>query len=274
MKAAPSSRARSTDPQDYQRVPRPVAAMAKDFPDGFHIAPHSHERAQLIFAAEGAMLVSTREGTWAVPPQRAMWMPGGVTHEIRMAGAVAMRTLYVRGDAAPRLPSRVRVLAVSALLRELILRACELPVRYDEAGPAGRLMSLILDEIAALPTIALDLPLPRDERLARICRALRANPGDTRTLEDWAREAGASGRTVARLFVKETGLPFAGWRQQARLLAAMALLAAGQPITRIAGDLGYDSPSAFTAMFKRALGAPPSAYFAATADGTAAGRPA
>ena len=274
MKAAPSSRARSTDPQDYQRVPRPVAAMAKDFPDGFHIAPHSHERAQLIFAAEGAMLVSTREGTWAVPPQRAMWMPGGVTHEIRMAGAVAMRTLYVRGDAAPRLPSRVRVLAVSALLRELILRACELPVRYDEAGPAGRLMSLILDEIAALPTIALDLPLPRDERLARICRALRANPGDTRTLEDWAREAGASGRTVARLFVKETGLPFAGWRQQARLLAAMALLAAGQPITRIAGDLGYDSPSAFTAMFKRALGAPPSAYFRATADGAAASRPA
>ena len=274
MMTLPAPRARSTDPRDYQRVPRPVAAMAKDFPDGFHIAPHSHERAQLIFAAQGAMLVSTREGTWAVPPQRAVWMPGGITNEIRMAGAVAMRTLYVRRDASPRLPSRVRVLAVSALLRELILRACELPVRYDEAGAAGRLMSLILDEIAALPAIALDLPLPRDERLARICRALRANPGDARTLDDWAREAGASARTVARLFVKETGLPFAGWRQQARLLAAMALLAARQPITRIAGDLGYDSPSAFTAMFKRALGAPPSAYFTATADGTAAGRPA
>src|ERR1043165_4718767 len=95
---------RSTNRDDYQRVPRPVAAMAKDFPDGFHIAPHSHERAQLIFAAQGAMLVSTREGTWAVPPQRAVWMPGGITHEIRMAGAVAMRTLYVRRDASPRLP--------------------------------------------------------------------------------------------------------------------------------------------------------------------------
>src|SRR4030095_3608873 len=189
--------ARSTDPQDYQRVPRPVAAMAKDFPDGFHIAPHSHEPAQLIFAAEGAMLVSTREGTWAVPPQRAVWMPGGVTHEIRMAGAVAMRTLYVRNDAAPHLPARVRVLAVSALLRELILRACELPVRYDEAGPAGRLMTLILDEIAALPTLALDLPMPRDPRLARICRALRAEPGDTRTTEPWARGAGASPPSLA-----------------------------------------------------------------------------
>jgi AraC-like DNA-binding protein len=256
-----SPAARSTDPADYQRVPRPVAAMAKDFADGHHIAPHSHERAQLIFAADGAMLVSTGEGTWAVPPQRAVWMPAGVTHEIRMAGAVAMRTLYVRGDASPRLPAQVRVLAVSPLLRELILRACELPMRYDEAGPDGRLMTLILDEIAALSPIALDLPLPRDPRLGRICRALRADPGDTRTLADWAREAGASSRTLARLFLKETGLPFAGWRQQARLLAAMAMLAAGQPITRIALDLGYDSPSAFTAMFRRALGAPPSHYF-------------
>src|SRR5262249_11980191 len=153
---------RSTDPADYQRVPRAVAAMAKDFRAGDRIAPHHHERAQLIFAAHGAMLVSTRQGSWAVPPQRAVWMPGGITHEIRMAGAVAMRPLYVRGDAAARLAPPVRVLAVSPLLRELILRACALPVQYDEAGADGRLMALILDEIAALPTVALDLPLPRD----------------------------------------------------------------------------------------------------------------
>ena len=122
-------------------------------------------------------------------------------------------------------------------------------------------MTLILDEIAALPTVALDLPLPRDARLGRICRALSAEPGATHTLSDWGREAGASPRTLARLFVKETGLTFAAWRQQARLLAATAMLGAGEPITRIALDLGYESPSAFTAMFKRALGAPPSHYF-------------
>jgi AraC-like DNA-binding protein len=267
MALAPRPRSRSTDPADYQRVPRPVAAMAKDFPAGHHIVPHSHERAQLIFAAHGAMLIATREGSWAVPPQRAVWMPGGVTHEIRMAGDVAMRTLYVRGDAAARLAPTVRVLAVSPLLRELILRACALPLSYDEAGPAGRLMTLILDEIAALPTVALDLPLPRDARLGRICRALSAEPGDTRTLSDWGREAGASPRTLARLFVKETGLTFAAWRQQARLLAATAMLGAGEPITRIALDLGYESPSAFTAMFKRALGAPPSHYFGGAGSG-------
>ncbi len=253
--------ARSTNPADYQRVPRPVAAMAKDFPDGYHNPRHSHERAQLVFAAHGAMLVSTSAGSWAVPPQRAVWMPAGVTHEIRMVGAVAMRTLYIRQDAAARLPAGVRVLAVSPLLRELILRACALPIAYDEDGPAGRIMAMILDEIAALPTVALDLPLPRDARLGRICRALSAELGATRTLSDWGRDAGASPRTLARLFVKETGLTFAAWRQQARLLAATAMLAAGEPITRIALELGYESPSAFTAMFKRALGAPPSHYF-------------
>lgn len=261
MALADDSRSRSTDPADYQRVPRPVAAMAKDFAAGHHIAPHHHERAQLIFAAHGAMLVSTPGGSWAVPPQRAVWMPAGIVHEIRMAGDVAMRTLYVRGDAAARLASTVRVLAVSPLLRELILRACALPVSYDEDGPAGRLMALILDEIAALPAVALDLPMPSDARLGRICRALSAEPGATRSLPDWGRAVGASARTLARLFVKETGLSFAAWRQQARLLAATAMLAAGEPITRIALELGYESPSAFTAMFKRALGAPPSQYF-------------
>src|SRR5882724_279020 len=234
-----AARPRSTDPADYQQVARPVAAMAKDFPAGQHIARHLHPRAQLIFAAAGVMLVSTDEGSWAVPPQRAVWMPAGIAHEIRMPGVVAMRTLYVRSDAAARMPARVHVIAVSALLRELILRACALPVLYEERGAAGRLMSLILDEIAALPTLGLDLPMPHDPRLGRICRALRADPGSTRTLEEWGREAGGSGRTLARLFVRETGLTFAAWRQQARLLAALARLAAGEPVTRIALDLGY-----------------------------------
>ena len=259
-RTAPAAPARSTDPVDYQRVPRPVAAMAKDFTDGHHIAPHSHERAQLLFAVDGVMLVSTSAGSWAVPPQRAVWVPAGVTHEIRMAGAVAMRTIYVRTDTAARLPDRVRVIAVSALLRELTRRACALPVLYDESGPAGRIMTLILDEIAALPTVALDLPLPHDARLRRICHALRAEPGSSRTLDEWAGATGVSGRTLARRFVRETGLTFAEWRQQARLLEAMARLAAGQPVTRIGLDLGYDSPSAFAAMFRRALGTSPSRY--------------
>jgi AraC-like DNA-binding protein len=164
------------------------------------------------------------------------------------------------------------VIAVSTLLRELILRACTLPVLYDESGPDGRIVALILDEIAALPSLALDLPMPRDPRVRRICQALRADPGATSTLDEWARTAGASSRTLARRFARETGLTFADWRQQARLLAAMARLAAGESITTIALDLGYDSPSAFSAMFRRALGTSPSRYLG-RGDPAPRGRP-
>ena len=234
--------------------------MAKDFPDGYRTGLHAHERAQLVFAAHGVMMVTTPQGSWAVPPQRAVWIPRGVAHDIGMAGAVAMRTLYVAGRVAGRFPRCVRVIAVSPLLRELILRACALPVLYDEQGPAGRTMALILDEVAALPPLPLDLPMPVDPRLARVCLSLRADPGSARTLRGWAQEAGASSRTLARLFLKETGLTFAQWRQQARLFAAVARIAAGHSITHIALELGYDSPSAFSAMFRRCLGTPPSRY--------------
>ncbi|HYM33468.1 MAG TPA: AraC family ligand binding domain-containing protein, partial [Candidatus Cybelea sp.] len=158
------AKGRSTDPADYQNLPRPVAAMAKEFPDGHLIARHRHKRAQLLFATEGVMTVTTPDGSWVVPPHRAVWVPPGVEHEIRVSGGLSMRTLYVSEAAAADLPKHCTVLDVSPLLRELILRAVELPVLYDEAGPAGRLMSLILDEICALPVLPLHLPWPEDGR--------------------------------------------------------------------------------------------------------------
>src|SRR5690348_11225359 len=133
---------RSTDPADYQDVPRPIAAMAKDFPDGNRVAPHRHRRAQLVFAAQGVMVVWTEQGTWVVPPNRAVWMPAETEHAIRSWGDVAMRTLYIRADVAEALPAQCCVIAVSPLLRELILRAVELPLLYDEGGPEARVMAL------------------------------------------------------------------------------------------------------------------------------------
>src|SRR5258708_12619599 len=126
---------KSTNPADYQRVPRAVAAMPKDFPQDFVIEPHSHERAQLIFAKAGTMRVVTGPAMWIVPPQRALWMPAGVVHGIEMLDRVAMRTLYLRDDAANTMPASCRVLQVSPLLRELIVRATELPLHYAEESP-------------------------------------------------------------------------------------------------------------------------------------------
>jgi AraC-like DNA-binding protein len=236
--------------------------MPKDFRAGFLIEPHSHERAQLIYATVGTMRVSTDEGHWVVPPQRALWMPAGVRHSILMSGDVTMRTLYLRADAATGMPDECRVLPVSPLLRELIVRATELPLHYEEKGPAGHLMALLLAELhrdaGGLP---LQLPMPTpDSRLRQICEALLAAPGDPRTLEQWAPSANASARTLARLFVAETGLTFGAWRQQARVLEAMGRLSDGEPVTQVALDLGYDSLSAFSAMFRRAAGVSPSQY--------------
>ncbi|WP_395709546.1 AraC family transcriptional regulator [Reyranella sp.] len=252
---------RSTNPADYQQVPRAVAAMPKDFAADFVIEPHIHARAQLIYATAGTMRVSTGEAMWMVPPQRAVWMPAGIEHGIEMLDRVTMRTLYLRDDVAAGMPSACRVLPVSPLLRELIVRATELPLQYDESGPAGHVVALIVAELHGVQALKLDLPMPTDRRLRSLCNALLAEPGDRRGLEAWAATVNASARTVARLFRRETGFSFAAWRQQARLLEAMGRLGSGHPVTRVAMDLGYDSVSAFSAMFRRAAGASPSDYW-------------
>ena len=159
------------------------------------------------------------------------------------------------------LPISETLVTVSPLLRELILEATRLPRDYDERGRDGRIMRLVLDELAASPAMPLHLPQPQDRRLKRICAALMEHPGRTDSLEDWAARVGSSARTLARTFTRETGMGFATWRQQARLAAALQRLAAGAPVTAVALDLGYASPSAFTAMFRRALGTRPSDYF-------------
>jgi AraC-like DNA-binding protein len=149
---------------------------------------------------------------------------------------------------------------VSPLLRELIVRATELPLRYDERGPAGHVVALILAELQGIDSLPLQLPMPRDPRLRRLCTDLLAAPGDARTLDEWASIVNASPRTLARHFLSETGLTFGAWRQQARVLEAMGRLGGGEPVTQVALDLGYDSVSAFSAMFRRASGASPSHF--------------
>jgi AraC-like DNA-binding protein len=153
------------------------------------------------------------------------------------------------------------VLQVSPLLRELIVRVVAFEGPYAESGREARLVAVLLDEVAAARTAPLHLPTPRDPRLRVITERLAADPGDKRSLAVWARSAGASARTLARLFQQETGSSFAHWRQQARLLRALERLAAGDPVTTVALDLGYDSPSAFITMFRSRLGATPGRYF-------------
>jgi AraC-like DNA-binding protein len=173
--------------------------------------------------------------------------------------------LYVEPQACRNLPARCRVIEVSDFLRALILEASSLPVEYDLDGREGRIMALLLDEITTMPVAPLHAPMPTDERLVRICRSIFRSPAQDDTLEDWARIAGISRCTLARLFRRQTGMSLAAWRQHVRLLEALSRLAIGHSVTTVALDVGYHSPSAFTAMFHRTFGTTPSRYFSVKA---------
>lgn len=239
----------------------PVASEGEIFPSGHTNPWHSHDRACLIYPAEGVVAVETEEGHWVVPPQRAVWVPAGVRHQTRMSGQVAIRGLKIDQASIPGLPENLCVLGITPLLRELILHACTAPAGAVLNGPEGRVIAVILDQLRGLPVPAFPLPVPQDRRLRRLVDALLGNPADSRSLEDWGRTVGASSRTLARLFRAETAMTFRTWRQHLRVLEALRRLAQGESVTNVALDVGFDSPSAFVQMFKKCVGQTPGRYF-------------
>lgn len=238
-----------------------VRCSATDYPRDQHIAAHSHNKHQLIYAIEGVMVVRSKLGQWTVPPSRGLWMPSGETHEVRCIGPVKMRSVFVRPDGLTSLPAAPRVVGISALLSELIKTSVHIAEPYSEDSREARVMGLMLDELKLLPTLPLHLPQPTDTRIALICSTLQANPGDGSTLSDWSTRLNLDEKTIQRLFRTSTGMTFGQWRQQARLLLALERIAGGEKIIDIAGDLGYESPSAFTTMFKKHFGTTPSQFF-------------
>lgn len=258
---AVAGRRHPDDDKEIDSLPRPIATRKSEMPHGHITARHHHRRAQLLYGSKGILSVVTPKGIWIVPPLRAVWIPPMTDHEVSARGSVTVRSLYIDPTVGHPLPADCTVVTVSPLLREMILRAVELPTLYDEDGPDGRFMAVLLDQIKALPETPLHLPATDHPHLIPIYQGLSENPADNRSLEDWADSIGTSSRTLTRLFQKETGMSFRQWRQQVRLLEALTQLAAGEPVTNIALDLGYDSQSAFIAMFKKALGKTPGKYF-------------
>lgn len=246
-----------------QDVARPVAALADEYPPNSYDPPRSHERGRLVYAVSGVLVCTTRDATFVVPPQRALWVPSGVVHEARTRGHVSLRTLCLDDTAATGLPRACLTLEVSTLLRELIVEATRIPIEYDVDSRDGRVMALIVDEIRAARRTPLHVPMPRHEQLVRICHAILRDPAQNDVLDEWAVAAGMSRRTFTRIFRNETGVTFATWRQNVRLIEAMSRLSTGKSVTAVAFDVGYSSPSAFTAMFRRAFGVPPTQYFVA-----------
>jgi AraC-like DNA-binding protein len=249
----------STEAEAANRVPRPVAALARSDAPGTVIAAHLHTRDQFIYAIHGVMTIEARGVIWTIPPSHGMWMPAHVAHQIHMDTAVEMRTLYFWRHTVPALGDGCHVLAVTPLLRELILRAMTIPPRYEWDSPDGRLMALIVDELGALEARPLSLKLPTDKRLARLCQRLIEDPGLPASIAELGKQVGLSERSVIRLFPQETGLSLHRWRQQARLMRAFALSELGMNVGQIGLELGYGSASAFGKMFAKQFGRAPRA---------------
>jgi len=265
-------------PHLYTPTPqRPLRAKQHHLGTDTRVVPHDHPWAQVALSSTGVVRLTMEHGTYLVPPSRALWIPAGMEHAVSVVEDADLRTLYLlqpRGRVGPGVPRaeqapwrQCRVLEVSELLRALVL---EMHVQPDGGGPAltpaelqreQRLTALVLDELRRARPVRLGVDLPADKRLRTLCEAVLDDPTRHATLDGWARGTGASPRTVARLFRQELGTTFVQWRQQVLLAKALSMAARRQPMGVIASELGYASASAFSAMVRRSVGAPPSRFF-------------
>ncbi|GAA0793634.1 AraC family transcriptional regulator [Marinobacterium sediminicola] len=225
---------------------------------------HSHPRGQLAYASAGVIKVYTDNGSWIVPPSQAVWIPGGLRHSVNPEVTSEIRHLFVDPSCLHRFPEQCSVVEVSPLLRELILRVANFGDDYASDSPASRIAAVILDELQALEPSRLHLPLSGERRLQRVMQGMIEHPDADTGLAQWSARVGASERTLRRLFIRETGMTFQQWRRQLLLHEAVGRLGRGDSVMRVALDLGYSSPSAFVAMFRKALGKAPGQYFKAS----------
>jgi len=255
-------------PERFAPTPeRPLRAKARVLEHLTDIQPHRHDWAQLVFSMTGAVRVNTEASTYIVPPSRAVWIPPGLVHAVTAIERCDLRTVYLGAGLVPGEAWRVgRVLEVSPLLRELVAALPGEPDPQpreapDDAERRRGIEGLVLAELRRARPLALGVALPQDTRLRKLCEAMLREPGRHAGLDDWAAEAGASPRTLSRLFRKQLGTSFAQWRSQLLLAHALTLAARGRPMSLIASELGYASASAFTAMVTRTVGMPPSRFF-------------
>lgn len=243
-------------------LPRPLYARVESLGAGSWTPPHRHDWVQFAYAISGVLGVHTAEGSFFAPPQWGVWIPAGLEHDVVTSTCAEMRSLYVRPEDCRWAPERCRVLEVTSLARELIKSFCLLPSRYPQGDSSEeRLVKVLLDQLSELPEVEFSLPLPRHPRLLGLCNELIADPSQVITLYDWAGRLGMSEKTLMRLFQRETGLSFRGWRQRARLLSSLSVLEGGESVTNTALSCGYDSTSAFIAAFKSLFGFTPGELF-------------
>ena len=251
-----SQNGQSCDP--WAGAPGAVIAVTFPMPAGVVFNWHTHDDHQLAWPVAGVLTVRTPAADWVLPPTRALWIPAGLRHETLAAGTATMRSLYLRPDRSPAHWPGPMPVTVTPLLAELI---GYLGNDTLDAGQRARAEALLGDLLHPVPMTTIEVRKPEDERAAAVAAGLLADPADGRTLAEWGRQAGASGRTLARAFLAGTGMTFSQWRRLVRLQAALPQLAAGHAVGTVARRVGYQTPSAFVAAFRQETGLTPAAYF-------------
>jgi AraC-like DNA-binding protein len=216
---------------------------------------HSHPRGHFVYAAGGILSVHTENGTWIVPANRVAWVPASSTHHHRAHGDTDMRIVFLPSSLARRAPAHPAVFLASGLAREVLLTLTG--PRVLDRGARARLHRVLVDELHEAHEQPTHLPAPRDDRLRSVARTLGEDPADTSSLAALGRKAGASARTLSRLFHDELGMTFYEWRTQLRICHALVLLAQGHDTTRVAHACGWANPSSFIAAFTAIVGTTP-----------------
>jgi AraC-like DNA-binding protein len=240
----------------------PVVGVSHHWPSHSEKAQHTHARHQFMYSQKGVIHVSTPTGNWILPPTRSIWISGGTPHALLVKRPVELTILWVDRD-APGAPdwSGCNVVNVSPLIRELLSSCAEQPWDYPPASRSSRLAQVLLEQLEVHEQAPLELPELSDPRAERVAAMLRADPADRRPLVALAAAAGASHRTIERLFASETGMSFGRWRVRQRMIAALEQLAHGDSVSNVADAVGYETPSSFIAAFRDSFGTTPTAYF-------------
>ncbi|WP_417561127.1 AraC family transcriptional regulator [Marinomonas sp.] len=245
--------------KDVDEVPRNVVALsATSVTKDWEFARHQHRKAQLIYSVRGIIRCEVEDGVWIVPPLCAVWIPGDLLHSARGSGECYC--LFVEPAAVENLPKTCCTISVSPLLRELLLRATEIPELYALGGSEERLIATLLDELVMAPVEDFYFPMPRDPRLRQLADMLLADPAEKITKGDWASRIGMSERSMSRYMSSEVGMSFGRWRRQLHVMIALQRLSKGESVQLVALELGYENASGFVTMFRKVVGKPPARY--------------
>lgn len=228
---------------------------------GDEVTPHRHDDHQLIYASTGVLEVFVPEGTWFTPSVRAVWVPRGTIHHWQVHGTTTVHLIGVPASVMPSAERAPALVAVDALLRELMI-ACSEQGR-PRTTAARRLLRVLADRVRPSHEAPTVLPTLRDPRLRGVQNALEADMTASPSLPELGRRVGTSERTLSRLFREELGMGYTSWRTQLRLHHAALLLAGGESVTRAAAACGFSSPSAFVGAFRAAFGQTPGALYRA-----------